>query len=636
MTASKQIFEVQRSDLEGLVKRRFFYRPSADIYPNAPAGFFAYGPPGCAVKTNVIQLWRQHFCLEDQLLEIEDTCIMDEQVLRASGHVEKFNDFMVKDSLDESKFWRADKLLEDIMDKKLAEATSDELRTEYQTVRNEAGAYDKDQLLNVFARYNITAPDSGNPLTEPKEFNLMFPTIIGPSGKHQGFLRPETAQGIFLNYKFCLEQNGNRLPMGVAQIGKSFRNEIAPRAGLTRQREFTQMEIEYFIKPHDKRHPKYVEIQDITCKFFPQSRQENAEEPVDMTFREAVDGKLIDNETLAYFMARVYQFMIKCGIKHEHLRFRQHLKDEMAHYACDCWDAETETCYGWLECVGVADRSCFDLNAHAKAAKINLSYQEQLDEPVEVETTQLTKKGGIDVMKYFKKAGKAVREHLDALSSECLNQIATEAETNGEASIEVNGEVHQVPKGLLDVETTKKMTNTRMFTPGVIEPSFGVDRILFSMFEHTYYARAKEEDADDKQTRGVLRFPSVVAPYKCILLPLQQTITRDSRYPPLFKKLREAFGRHNLSYTLDETSASVGKRYARNDELGIPFAITLDFDSLEKNTCTLRERDSCAQIIIPLEEVVDAVKKLISDETNWRAITAMYPEQAQTASEKLG
>eukprot|EP00397_Hematodinium_sp_SG-2012_P019598 GEMP01020143.1.p1 GENE.GEMP01020143.1~~GEMP01020143.1.p1 ORF type:complete len:637 (-),score=171.27 GEMP01020143.1:649-2559(-) len=635
MAASKKVFVANRSDLESLCKRRFFYRQSADIYGGA-AGFFTYGPPGCAVKNNMINLWRQHFCLEEQLLEIEDTCIMLESVLKASGHVERFNDFIVKDSKDESKFYRADKLLEEFMEKKITGTSSEPLKKEYQGVINQADAYGKEELMAIFATYGITAPETGNPLTEPKEFNLMFPTPIGPSGLIHGYLRPELAQGIFLNYKFCLEQNGNRLPMGVAQIGKSFRNEIAPRAGLTRQREFSQMEIEYFVKPHDKRHDKFTEIQDIVCNLFSAPKQLAAEEPVEMTFKEAVQTKLIDNETLAYFMARTYLFLMKCGINKKHFRFRQHLPTEMAHYACDCWDVEIETCYGWLECVGIADRSCFDLNAHAKAAKVDLSYRETLDTPIEVDVTSLTKASGIAVMKHFKKPGRAVKEYLDSLPSEQLACVADEAEKKGESIIEVDGEKHAIPAGLLKLETTREKRTTTNFTPGVIEPSFGVDRILFAIFEHSYYARAKGDETDDKQTRGVLALPAAIAPYKVTVLPLDQRITRDPRYREMWKTLRRDFGDNGIAWSVDESSATLGKRYARNDEMGIPFAMTVDFDSFDDKKCTLRERDSCTQIRLPFEEVRTVLVDLIESAVTWKEMRAKYPEQLQSASAKVG
>jgi len=204
-------------------------------------------------------------------------------------------------------------------------------------------------------------------------------------------------------------------------------------------------------------------------------------------------------------------------------------------------------------------------------------------------------------------------------------RAAAEAEATGESTIVVDGETHSIPKGLLTVEVKKEKQNTRSFTPSVIEPSFGVDRILFSILEHSYYARPKDEAIDDKQTRGVLSLPAVIAPYKTSVLPLDQRITRDERYAALWRQLRAGFGRERLTFTVDESGATLGKRYSRNDELGIPFAITIDFDSFNDQKCTLRERDSCNQIRLPLDEVCSAVKKLCEDEITWEDIIKEFP-----------
>ena len=211
-------FAAARPDLDDLIKRRFFYRQAFEIYGGV-AGFYTYGPPGAAVKQNLIDLWRKHFVIEENLLEVDDCNIMPYDVLATSGHVERFNDFIVKDALDPNKFYRADKLLEDVMDARMAakEATP-ELKKEYQTVKAQADAYSREELWEVFKKYLIKSPETGNELTEPQAFNLMFPVPIGPSGDQSGFLRPETAQGIFLNFKFCLEQNAGNMPFGVAQV----------------------------------------------------------------------------------------------------------------------------------------------------------------------------------------------------------------------------------------------------------------------------------------------------------------------------------------------------------------------------------------------------------------------------------
>jgi len=235
---------------------------------------------------------------------------MQHAVLKASGHVDRFNDFMVKDTGDESKFYRADKLLEEIMDEKMkaADLTEDQ-RKEYTIVRNQADAYSREEIGALFKKYGIKAPETGNELSDPYEFNLMFPTPIGPGGYMQGYLRPETAQGIFLNYKFCCEQNANRLPFGCAQVGKAFRNEIAPRAGLTRQREFTQAEIEFFVNPKSKEHAKFKNVEGLTLTFFHANEQLAGKDPVRCTMGDAYKNGVLKSQILGYFLARTFLFL---------------------------------------------------------------------------------------------------------------------------------------------------------------------------------------------------------------------------------------------------------------------------------------------------------------------------------------
>ena len=197
----------------------------------------------------------------------------------------------------------------------------------------------------------IKAPETKNDLTAPYPFNLMFPTQIGPSGQQKGFLRPETAQGIFVNFRDLLYYNGGKLPFAAAQIGQSFRNEIAPRQGLLRVREFTQAEIEHFVHPEHKEHPRFGEVKDVELSLFSRDAQlATVKRPFPMSAGDAVAKGIIANETLGYFIARTQLFLLKIGIDPARLRFRQHLQHEMAHYAEDCWDAEIESTYGWVEC----------------------------------------------------------------------------------------------------------------------------------------------------------------------------------------------------------------------------------------------------------------------------------------------
>lgn len=632
-------FVRNRHDLEDLCKRRFFFRQGAEIY-GGTAGFFTYGPPGCAVKTNIISRWRSHFVIEEQLMEIEDANIMPHPVLKASGHVDRFNDFMVRDTLNPDKFYRADKLLEEVMEAKLKEAgVSAAQQKEYNIVKAQADAYTKEELMGVFEKYGIKAPDSGNELSEPFEFNLMFPVPIGPFGFISGYLRPETAQGIFLNYKYCLEQNANRLPFGIAQVGKSYRNEIAPRAGLTRQREFTQAEIEYFVKPTAKAHPKFGDVSSLNLQLFPSTKQLAGEEHVDMLLGDAVRNGIVNNETLGYMIARTYLFLVSVGIKPAHLRFRQHLPTEMAHYATDCWDAEIETCYGWLECVGIADRACFDLNAHAEAAKVDLSYREALETPIEREVLALTKKAGIATMKAFKKEGRAVKEWLEKLPQEKLKEIVDEVSSKGSCKRDAcNGEVSVefLPEHV-ECEVKKEKQTTEVFMPGVIEPSFGIDRILFSVLEHAYYERPKEkgEEKGDKQVRGVLQLPPDIAPHKLAILPLDQRIARNDKFQEVSSEMIRRLSELGISSTTDISGAAIGRRYARNDELGIPLACTFDFTGIGDESIgqvgdgrvTLRERDSMVQVRLSPELVPDIVDAFCSNRKSWSDIAREFPAE---------
>jgi len=627
------IFERNRAELEDLCKRRFFFRQGSEIYGGV-SGFYTYGPPGCALKTNIINLWRRHFIIEERLMEIEDTNIMPHPVLKASGHVDRFSDFLVRDVSDDKKFYRADKLLEDVMEDKLKEkGLAAEKVKEYTLVRNQADAYSQEEISEIFRKYDIRAPESGNKLTEPEPFNLMFPTPIGPSGLIPGYLRPETAQGIFLNYKFCLEQNQNRLPFGVAQVGKSFRNEIAPRQGLTRQREFTQAEIEWFVKPTAKQLKKFEAVSSEQMMLFSSDLQLAGKSAETITIGEAVKSGMVNNETLGYFMARTGLFLTSIGVKPEHLRFRQHLPTEMAHYACDCWDAEIETCYGWLECVGIADRSCFDLNAHAKAAKVDLAFREKLDQPIEMEVLRLKKDAGVAMMKAFKKSGRVVKEWVEKLPQEELKALIDEATKDGKAvrTVEVADDQTEectfLPEHLV-CETKKEKQSTVQFTPGVVEPSFGIDRILFSVLEHSFYVRPKDESDEEKQQKNVLRFSPNIAPYKMTILPQDQRVQRTDKYAELMQLMQSGAALCGHTCTVDDSSATLGKRYARNDEVGIPFACTVDFTSLEDSTVTLRERDSTEQIRLPAAEVAALLDQLCLRRTTWKDAQARYPARS--------
>ena len=239
------------------------------------------------------------------------------------------------------------------------------------------------ELDEVIIKYKIKALDTNNDLLPAYKFNLMFDTPIGPQGAIKGYLRPETAQGHFVNFRKLLEFNGGKIPFASASIGLGFRNEISPRSGLLRVREFTMAEIEHYVDPLNKNHKKFNLVKDMKLPLLTGKNQKEHKGVIsDITLEEAVAQKTIDNETLAYFLARTYIFLTKIGISFNGIRFRQHTAKEMAHYASDCWDAEVETSYGWIEVAGHADRTCYDLSAHTKVSGVELTASRLLIKPL--------------------------------------------------------------------------------------------------------------------------------------------------------------------------------------------------------------------------------------------------------------
>ncbi|KAJ1974636.1 Glycine--tRNA ligase 1, mitochondrial [Dimargaris xerosporica] len=658
-----------RPQLESLLTKRFFYAPSFGIYGGV-AGLYDYGPTGCALQANITSLWRSHFVLEEDMLELDCSIMTPAEVLKTSGHVDKFSDWMVKDT-ETGDIYRADHLVKGVLEARLGShvvaktqrlslasspataadgaapnATgasakragkkgkknavapivelSEQVHTEYEHVLSQLDNYGGPELDDLIKRFDIRALDTGNPVTAAVEFNLMFESSIGPTGQLKGYLRPETAQGQFLNFKRLLEFNNDRIPFASATIGKAFRNEISPRAGLLRVREFTMAEIEHFVDPLDKSHHRFAEVKHVTLRLLSATTQLQGRSDVqELAIGDAVAQKIVDNETLGYFLVRIYQFLIRIGINPDRLRFRQHMANEMAHYACDCWDAEIHTSYGWIECVGCADRSAYDLSVHAKKTKERLTVQVPLSKPIVEDVVQLTINKKVFGPK-FKKAAKVVEDYLTQLSEPQLLELKAQLAASATGTFTViasDGQSYELDRSLLSIDQVQVKRNVREFVPNVIEPSFGLGRILYALMEHAYWVRSGDEQ------RGVLSFPTCVAPFKCLVLPL----SNSEVFGPMVQSLTRQLRQMKVPAKVDDSSASIGKRYARNDELGTPFALTVDFQSVKDQTITLRERDSTQQIRQPLEVVLGLLKKLVAEETTWTEITKQYPLVAKQA-----
>ncbi|RXK37445.1 glycine-tRNA ligase [Tremella mesenterica] len=626
--------------LDAMLARRFFFAPAFEIYGGV-AGLYDYGPTGSALQANILDAWRKHYIIEEDMLELDTTIMTLSDVLKTSGHVDKFADWMCKD-VQTGEIFRADHLVEAVLEARLkgdkeargvkeeveveeddkkkkrkknvktvAVKLDDEVVAEYESLLAQIDNYTGPELGELIRKHKIVNPSTGNEMTEPVEFNLMFESNIGPTGQIKGYLRPETAQGHFVNFARLLEFNNGRVPFASAQIGRSFRNEIAPRQGLLRVREFTMAEIEHYVDPLDKRHARFAEVKDVKLALLPKNVQSEGKTDIThMSVGEAVAQKIIDNETLGYFLGRTQLFLIKIGIDPERLRCRQHMANEMAHYAADCWDFEIQSSYGWIECVGCADRSAYDLTVHSVRTKQPLRVQVKLDQPRVVEKLECTFDAKAFGMKFKKEAG-MLKETLAGMDRDRLQCVKDELET-GVASVKgTDGKSYEISSELLKIEPVTVTEHVREFTPNVIEPSFGIGRILYSLLEHSYWAR----EAD--KARVVLSLPSLVAPIKCLIV----TISQDSQLRTLIHDISHKMRKLGIASRVDDSSASIGKKYARNDELGTPFGCTVDFASLQKGTMTLRERDSTSQLIGPIDTVIDVVDRLVKGTIDWQGAT---------------
>jgi glycyl-tRNA synthetase len=412
-----------------LCRRRGFIFQSSEIYGGLTS-CWDFGPLGVELKRNVKEAWWKDMVQSrDDMVGLDTSILMHPQVWVASGHIKSFHDPLVECKSCQKR-WRADEL------------------------------------------EKPACPACGGELSEPRQFNMMFKTFMGPVEDSAAviYLRPETAQGMFVNFQNVVTTTRKKLPFGIAQMGKSFRNEITTGNFIFRDREFEQMEIEYFVKPGTQ--DKWFE----------------------------------------FWVAERFKWWQKLGIKAEHLKLRQHCKEELAHYALGCSDIQFAFPMGWGELEGVASRGDYDLTQHSNASGKNLSYTDE-----------------------------ETKEH---------------------------------------------------YLPYVIEPSAGVDRGVLAFLCDAY-----DEDVADGEPRSILRLHPRIAPVKAAVLPL-------SKKEPLSSLAREIFNDLRSSWVVQyDDTQSIGRRYRRQDEIGTPFCITIDFQTLEDKQVTVRERDSMAQIRLPISEL---------------------------------
>ncbi|CCW69246.1 unnamed protein product [Phytomonas sp. Hart1] len=613
-----------RAEFEDTCRRRFFFGPSFEPY-GGTAGLYDLGPVMCAMKCNLLAFWRQHFVLEEGMCEIEPTCLTPEAVFKTSGHVTRFNDVMVRDTIT-GECIRADKFLEEWSSAQLGDpALPQEKKDALLHLLHDAAGMDQAAIHNALTTHAITSP-KGNPLSPPFPFNLMFSTLVGPEGDRVGYLRPELAQGIILNFKRLMDSgNAQRLPFAGCAVGTAFRNEIAPRAALIRVREFTLAEIEHFVNPNDKSHERFDRVRGVGIWAWPRAAQAANADPAPLTIGEAVRDGIIDNETLGYFIARVAIFLEAIGVRY--YRFRQHQRDEMAHYAQDCWDAELLTSYGWVECVGIADRSAYDLTQHSQATKRNLNARVEYERPRMEPGLQRKPAKGLIGKTFGKQAGEVLAYLTNASLEEC-QAIRNAHQAGQDAELTLGSGTVKLTPAMVQFEEQEVKVTGYSFTPSVIEPSFGIGRILYSLLEQSYWVRRDDNAKNEK--RAVFSFSPLLAPQKVALLPLMV----KPELMTTIGELREGLIMSGVSTRVDDSGVTIGKKYARVDELGIPFAITVDFE--KDGAVTLRERDSASQVRIPKEKIYEVMSQLchtLSPRT-WKSVQEEFPSQAAGPAEK--
>ncbi|ELZ33759.1 glycine--tRNA ligase [Halorubrum distributum] len=566
--------------LAELAKRRGFFFGSNGAY-GGTAGFYTFGPQGAALKRNVEDAWRDRFTIREGNREIEAPTVMPEAVFEASGHLEGFDDMLVEcPECGESH--RADHLVEDATDVEDAEALPGE------------------EVAELIAEEGIACPACGTELAgQPVEaFNLMFATDIGPGDAQPGYLRPETAQGIFVEFPRLKEYARGNLPFGITQIGPAYRNEISPRGGLLRLREFTQAELEQFIDPEEDE-PPLDRVRDVEVRLYPATEQEADDgDYLDTTVGEAVDEGVIGSPWVGYYLGVAQEWYERVGVDLDRFRFRQHLAGERAHYAADCWDAESEVGGDWIEIAGFAYRGDYDLSKHDEYGDDSFTVFKRYDEPKTVERATVDPDMSVLGPEFGGDAA-AVAEALETLAER--DPDAFDAET---VAVDVNGKTREVDADVANFSVEEVTESGEHITPHVVEPSFGVGRTVQTLLAHAY-----SEDEVDGEERTYLSLEPAVAPQDAAVFPL---VTNDDRLTALADEVAADLRAAGLAVAYDD-SGSIGRRYRRQDEVGTPFCVTVDRDGIEgdgPDTVTLRERDSAAQVRVPVADLADELTAL--------------------------
>ena len=554
----REYSEARLERLSSMLKRRGFILPAYEIHGGAK-GLYDFGPNGGRLRNRVNQMWLDHWISMGNVAEISCPTITPYEVLEASGHVGEFSDFMTN-CLSCHEVSRADTLLE-----------------EYHPNPDSLTLLELQDLLDSVSP--VCPSCNGKSWSKIAAQNLMFSTKIGAgSSGRDGFLRPETAQGMFTSFPMLYRHFRERLPFGAIQIGKGYRNEISPRQGMIRLREFNMAELEYFIDPEVAIQHDFSDWLNVNFTMVGEHEGE-----VSTSISKAVETGMVRHPTVGFFIAKTHEFLTNVGIDPLRIRFRQHESNEMAHYATDCWDAEIYGSYGWVECVGIAHRGCYDLQAHEKYTGKSLRARREFSTPKEVVIDGWTIDGSVAGPTFRSLAGK-VKLAVEQLPSE----------TSFPLELSIDGDVVIVKENHVKrLQRTDTLTG-EWYIPHVIEPAFGIDRIIWHILDHAY-----EEIEKQGENYTLMKLNPDVVPVDYAVLPLFEKDGMGEMAREVNRMLNSKFG---VVSSLD-LSGSIGRRYARADEIGIPVCVTVDYQSLEDQTVTIRTRDTGEQIRVKLSEL---------------------------------
>ncbi len=473
-----------------LALERGFFFPSAEIYNDSPAGFWEYGPVGLLIKNNFIREWKRRIVKRDDMIEIEGSVILPKIVFEASGHLSSLVDPLVQCMKCGTRM-RADKFISEKTGLQIDERLS------------------SDDFQSLIIEHNLHCPKCGGDFGKPTKFNMMFRVGVGAEDA-DAYLRPETAQSIFVDFSRLSKTMRIKIPKGVAQVGKSFRNEIAPRQSLIRLREIIQAEAEVFFNPVKKIDPsKFEKIKNVKMNVLaqPYSPKEDLESKTKQLSASEAVGVFGGLELISYYFALLQEFYEAVGFKKEDTRFRELSASDRAFYTSSAFDFEVRTSIGWLELVACNYRTDYDLSGHSKMSK----------------------------------------------------------------------------KDLMVMDGEEKVL------PHVVELSLGVDRSIFALMDSYFY---------HEPNREVLRLPANVAPYLAAVFPLISKPEFENKATEIYERLKqEEFA------TFYDDSGAIGRRYRRMDEIGTPFCITVDHETLQNDTVTIRERDSMGQRRVSSKEL---------------------------------